>query len=240
MQYIPAPVAGTDLVRYVTPVKTNEFQWVGKLDHAINDNERLSLSFLYTNQNNVPYLQPTDIFTATQALLLVMPTANVNLTSSLRPNLTNVFHASYSRQDANYRGVYNSSITLSGLGVEQPNLIPGTLGNISVNDFFTAYNSGFPQRLVANHAQGRDDLSWIKGKHELKFGAQFIWLRAGDIGTNLSSGSFTFGANFSGSNLGDFFLDSRAATPSVASSATCTIRNSGASTFRTSTTCLEG
>jgi hypothetical protein len=211
MKFVPVPPS-SGLIQFAKPTLSNEFQWIGKADHAINDNERLSFSFVYTNQNNLPFLDPANVFSATQGIAIEVPTANVTLTSTLRPTLINALHLSYSRMDTVYRGVYNSSLTFSALGVKQPDLNPGTLGTINVGasyyggGFFKVNNGDFPSSEVANHTQLRDDLTWIKGRHELKAGGQIVYLQSGSTSDYLSGGSFAFSGNFSSSNLGDLFL----------------------------------
>ena len=204
LKYVPLPAAGTDLLQFQTAQKLDEFQWVGKLDQAISDREKLTASILYTNQNNIPSFEQNDIFSATQGIDIVVPTANLNLTSTIRPNLLNVLHASYSRQDSLYRGPTGPD--LSTLGVQQPNLDPNTLGSVQVNNFFTAFNADFPERVVQNTVQLYESVSWIKGKHEFKFGAEYTQRQTTTYSTYNSSGQFTFGGEFSGSNLTDYFL----------------------------------
>jgi hypothetical protein len=204
LKYLPVPGAGTDTVQFQTAQKLDEFQWIGKLDQSITDKEKLTASLVYTNQNNLPSLNPNNIFTATQGISIVVPTANLNLTSIIGPNLLNVFHASYSRQDSLLRGVKGPDA--STLGIQQPNLDPGTLGNIQVANFFSAFNAYFPERVVQNTVQIYDSVSWIKGKHELKFGVEYQQRQTTAYSTYESSGQFTFAGEFSGSNLTDYFL----------------------------------
>jgi hypothetical protein len=205
LNYLPAPPAGATVLQYVKPVKTDEFQWIGKLDHSFSDHEKLSASLLFTDQNNLPSLQANNLYTASVAISIVVPTANLNLASTLRPNLINVAHISFSRYDSLYRGAA-SPTNFNNLGVQQPNLDPVSLGNTTVSNYFSVCNCYFPERVVQNPLQFRDDLSWIKGRHELKFGAEYIWRETNVYSTFNNQGAFTFGGQFSKNNLTDFFL----------------------------------
>jgi hypothetical protein len=204
LKYIPAPPPGQSLLFYVRAVKLDEFQWLGKVDHSFGEKERFFLSYVYDDQNNVPSVVGGNLFSATTGISIVAHLVNLGLTSTLRPNLVNVAHANYTRQDSPYRGV--NPVDLPSLGVNQPNLTPGELGSVSVGGFFSVSNCCWPNRVVRNQYQFRDDVSWTKGKHEIRFGAEAIRRQTNLFSYYLGGGSFSFAGNFSGSNLADFFL----------------------------------
>ena len=76
---------------------------------------------------------------------------------------------------------------------------PGAGGN---------YNSNWtPWKNVANDYQIKDDVSWTKGRHQLKFGGSWaLWKKAQDIFTN-TQGLFGFGNGvYTGNGFSDFLL----------------------------------
>ena len=54
--------------------------------------------------------------------------------------------------------------------------------------------------------QLKDDFSWTKGRHSMKFGGEWRRLRYNQIGAVVPRGRFTFGGNYSGNPFGDFLL----------------------------------
>jgi len=206
LNLIPAPPPGQSLLFFVKAAKLDEFQWLGKLDQSFGEKERFFLSYVYDNQNNVPSIVGSDPLSATQGPSIVAQLVNLGLTSTLRPNLINVAHANFTRQDSPYRGV--NSVDLPSLGVNEPNLTPGELGTVSVGGFFSVSNCCWPNHVVRNQYQFRDDMSWTRGKHEVRFGFESIRRQTNLFSYYLGGGSFSFAGNFSGSNLADFFLGS--------------------------------
>jgi hypothetical protein len=204
LEWLPTPPAGTANVFFARKVALDEFQWIGKLDHAISDRHRFFLSFLFTDSNNIPTFLDKNIFSATQGVSITAYTANTGITSIIRPSLLNDFHLNGVRQDSPYRGQAGPDFT--SLGIKQPNIAPGALGSIGVSGYFTAFNGWFPNLIVRNQVQLRDSLTWIHGKFETKVGGEVIKRQKNMSSAFLSAGQFAFAGLFSGNNLADYFL----------------------------------
>jgi hypothetical protein len=66
--------------------------------------------------------------------------------------------------------------------------------------------SSWPWRNVANSYQLRDDLSWTKGAHQIKFGGSWeLYKKVQDL-FGETQGGFNFNGNFTGNSFGDFLL----------------------------------
>lgn len=205
LEWLPTPPPGQTNVFVTRATKMDEYQWIGKLDHSFSDRQKLYASYVLTDQNNIPSLVPNNIFSAVQGVWISAHTANLGLNSIFSPTLLNNVHLSFSRQDSPFRGVSGPDFPTT-LGIEQPNINPGTFGSVSVSGFFSAFNGWFPNRVVRNQLQARDSATWITGRHELKFGGEWLHRQKNLNSFFLAAGSFSFGGNFSGSNLSDFFL----------------------------------
>ena len=71
----------------------------------------------------------------------------------------------------------------------------------------TNYTSNWmPWNNAADDYQVRDDVSWVKGNHQLKFGASWaIYKKIQDLFAN-TQGGYTFNGFFTGSDFADFLL----------------------------------
>jgi hypothetical protein len=67
-------------------------------------------------------------------------------------------------------------------------------------------NASWPWHNAADSQQGRDDISWMKGPHAMKFGGQFMRYRKNQDIFGNTQGNFTFDGTYSGSDLADFLL----------------------------------
>ncbi|MBV8817668.1 MAG: TonB-dependent receptor, partial [Acidobacteriaceae bacterium] len=124
-------------------------------------------------------------------------------------SLSNEFRAGVpilvSQSDANLRG--QSLLDQFGItGLPSRAGIKG-IPNLSVTGLTTATQS-LLNPVNDGHWQLGDNLSWIKGRHQLKFGAQFVnWFVNRYLTTNAGLfGNFSFQGRFSGSPYADFLL----------------------------------
>ena len=125
-------------------------------------------------------------------------------TRTFRPNLVNEARFGYSR-------FYNAISPLSAfetnivgtMNPAIPNLTPGPSVQWGVppesfsGDGFTAIgdNSDFPYQNANNTTQFVDNLSWIKGKHTLKFGFEYNRQNFNQEGNQYLRGGFAFSPN---------------------------------------------
>jgi hypothetical protein len=79
------------------------------------------------------------------------------------------------------------------------------LPNIVLNQF-TGLNQQQPSLSVAQTVSVSETLSWIHGKHNLRFGGDFRRVQRNFLGGSNSTGTFYFTGDYTGSPLGDFLL----------------------------------
>jgi hypothetical protein len=138
--------------------------------------------------------------------------AVIHATYAIRPTLINeaAFNYNGNRIAIGPTGLFDASklpapgFTFNRLftGPNQLNRIP------SINAGGGNYTSNWtPWNNTADDYQIRDDISWSKGAHQLKFGASWaLFKKPQDIFAN-TQGGFTFGGNnFSGNSFADFLL----------------------------------
>lgn len=111
-----------------------------------------------------------------------------NLFASTRIGWNRRYTASQTGLDRNY----NSVIGLTGVSQTVP-----TIANMSV----TGYNvpggpNTTPNLSGSQNRQWVTDFSWLKGRHQIKFGANLEWLQASLSNPQTSTGSFTFNGRF--------------------------------------------
>jgi hypothetical protein len=160
----------------VSSIPTPYFDWRynGRVDHRINDKNNLSVS--YSNQNNTGLNDQasssgdvsTGNFTTNQLII-----ANATLSSILSPSLVNVFTAGYQ---------YWHNVIGTNAATDRLVFPSATIGT----------SSSVPQESVQKKWQFKDDVAIEKGKHSLKYGADFVNapLVGGSIGAIVPSITF--------------------------------------------------
>jgi len=141
----------------VYPLTYTENMGVAKLTHQLNPNNFLSLRYGY-NDNGQPYgtstNSPPESWGDSQNKF---HSANLNLNSSLGGGRLNEFVYQYS--------YFRNHIA------ENSNLPTETFPN-GVN---VGQSINTPQTTEQHKHQFRDDFTWIKGRHDLRVGASFIY-----------------------------------------------------------------
>jgi hypothetical protein len=132
----------------------------------------------------------------------------------LKPTLVNEFRYGFIRQSVDLHEL--TSTPLSDLTAKYGiNGIPGnsSLFGLPEFDFTGAVNftglgetGSIPNFKIHQVHQYLDNLTWNRGNHSFKFGADLHWQRSDILGGNSSHGDFSFNSSYTGISLADFLL----------------------------------
>lgn len=127
--------------------------------------------------------------------------------------LTGIFNASWNRNDAQTTNYFTNGIDVAtqngivGPGGVALNSSPLNYGlpNISLSQF-TGLSEQQPSFVLSQTISLSETLSWIHGKHNLRFGGDYRRVHRDFLGSSNSTGTFYFTGYYTGSALGDFLL----------------------------------
>lgn len=192
---------------------TNVREEIARVDHQFTDkfsvfghwvSEQVSQTYGTTqwSSDNVPTV--SDVFGNPSY------SAVIHTTYAVSPTLLNEAAFNYNGNRINIipQGVFGapSDFTFNRLftGPNADNRIPSINLNGSTG---TDYTSNWtPWINAANDYQLRDDVSWTKGAHQLKFGFSWaLYKKVQDYFAN-TQGNFNFNGNFTGNDFADFLL----------------------------------
>jgi hypothetical protein len=227
MKLFPVPTIASltagrdpDRVAATAPNVSNTRQETMRVDHTINSNHRLAGRYthdltlkqdangLFNNAGvTIPDLATTDTSVPGQILA-------VNLTSTFGSNIVNELSFNFS----------SNTIVTELVGRY-------TKANVSVpnNELFPENNSSLPPTIITGRGtlgasqlfdvrfknfNPKDNLTWVRGSHTIKMGADVSWERKNENAANPTHGSFTFsgaqtartGVSGSGLAFADFLL----------------------------------
>jgi hypothetical protein len=133
----------------------------------------------------------------------------VHATYSISPNLLNETAFNY---NGNRIDIVPNGVTARPSGLSIPELFPGNNGNripgISLGGSTgSTYDvASWPWHNKADDYQIRDDISWLKGSHQIKMGASWaIYKKIQDLFGD-TQGSFGFNGKYTGNDFADFLL----------------------------------
>ena len=136
--------------------------------------------------------------------------AVVHTTHTISPTLLNEISFNY---DGNRIGIIPAGVFQQPQGFTENRIFTGTNADNRIPTIQLSGSTGatynvnwLPWNNTANDYQIRDDLSWTKGAHQLKFGGSFaIYKKDQDYFAN-TQGQFSFNGGFSGNDFADYLL----------------------------------
>ncbi len=188
---LPATNGGlTNNVFESTQSRTTANLWDLKIDHAISDKQRITFGFDWDN-TNTGYEVPKDPLQGSHTPQRTRYT-RFSHDYILTPNLLNHFLIGFSRR---YRGELSSGIGKNypsqiGLTGVQDTTFPCIQYNSS--SYYQVLNNCGDSEFADNVYQVNDAVSWVKGKHNFKFGGEFRALQFNARRLTTSSGELDF------------------------------------------------
>src|SRR5712672_1757948 len=215
----PAPTSGTKFVGSVN-IPTNLKEEVVRIDHNFTSKFSVFGHFIaeqVTQGYAISQWSGANVPTVGDTFGNPSYSAVVHTTYTISPTLLNEVAFNYNGNRINIipqpgAGLaslalpsgYNGTNTRLFSGPNNLNRIPNIDLNGSTGTHFEI--SSWPWRNKADDYQIRDDLSWTKGAHQLKFGFSWaIYKKVQDL-FGQTQGGFNFDGTFTGSDFADFLL----------------------------------
>ncbi|HEY8559244.1 MAG TPA: carboxypeptidase regulatory-like domain-containing protein [Pyrinomonadaceae bacterium] len=207
--FIPLPnvvIPGRGLIGWqgnvANPFDTNEY--LGKVDHQINQAHRLTFSYYTTAGKTTVFPGSGNVAWATQDYKWRQHNVNLSDVWVIGPNKVNQVWLTYTR---NFGGRLNVPDTsLRDLGSSFFPQGEPSLPQITVTGYFTLSNAIGGPTAGTNLYSMRDVFSWTIGRHSLKLGGEVTLNK--DIQQTLLNnyGVFTFNNTSTGNGFADFLL----------------------------------
>lgn len=202
-RFIPLP--NTGLLQFVAPRNRplDGNQYVTRIDHELGQNDRLYGRYMFTDDES--FNPGGDIEGWGSAQKFRRQSFVLNHTHTFTPSLLNVATLTFNRVKANVNP--NPRFAWSELGSRTPPASPDIVGwhTVTVNGYFSANTATFWD-LARNTFNYEDTLSWQRGRHAVKGGAQISRYHVNQLNEFLSRGNFTFNGFATGEPLADFLL----------------------------------
>jgi len=208
----PSPTSGSYYAGS-SSVPINVREEIIRADHNFSDKVSLMVHFI---NDAVLQVTPTTLWSGSTFPTLHTSFQNpgkggvLHLTDAISPTLLNEISYNYNGNRINLTpiGVFAKPSGWTGkefFGNDADNRMP-TLGLNKQFNGLTYDNASWPWHNAADSQQERDDVSWMKGDHAMKFGGQFMRYRKNQDIFGNTEGNFNFDGTFTGSDLADFLL----------------------------------
>src|SRR5437762_4157215 len=173
---------------------TNENYFMNRVDHQITDKLRIFARYSFdSDTNTIPNFNGSSV--ANEQDVARRQYSTIQLSHVLRPTLVNSFRFAYNRTYQNFDDVVVDP------RAEKLSFVPGEhFGTISFGGQglstqplnFLGVDNGAPRIYRYNLFQGGDDVTYIKGRHSFKMGADVRRIQDNVISTGNTRGDYTF------------------------------------------------
>ncbi len=199
-----ASAASNGKIFYQKPVRQNFNEEVGRIDHEIGTNDRLTARYYRDRFYNVGILDTTNLLTYTDQAKNLVQNILASETHTFSPTVVNVFTLNFARE-ADQRGAPPGAPSIASFGVNMWQPPNNALQSVAVSGYFTIGDN--PQaRFTRNNWTLNDDLHWVRGHHALSFGVHAEISRMDIDSQYQEPGAFSFTADTTNSAVASFEL----------------------------------
>ncbi|MEP7269876.1 MAG: carboxypeptidase regulatory-like domain-containing protein [Acidobacteriota bacterium] len=205
------PTTKVGILPVITAAKVASHQFDVKLDARLGDKDNFSTRYSFTN-----YEQAN-----AQGSLAVIPTSAqfsrpqnfvINWTRTITPTLINEARIGFNRavfitnNAFDWAGIGNGN---QKLGIPGGQIVPGLSSVVLGSGLSNIGAVGTNEDNVPNTFHYGDNLTWLRGRHSLKMGAQLQHYQQNRYyaGNNGALGVYTYGTQYTGVAFADFLLD---------------------------------
>lgn len=208
----PSPNAPNSQFSQAAPVPTDLREEIVRIDHQFTDNLAIMGHLIYdSSQNNYATSLWASSTYPTVGTLLTAPSysAVVHLTQTINPTLLNEVSYNF---NGNVLSIVPTGNYAKPAGYNVQELFPSnTLNRLPQINIGSPYGvnyqtASWPWNNDYRSHQVKDDLSWNRGNHNLKFGGswQGEWKKQDIFGN--TNGNYNFNGNATGNSFSDFLL----------------------------------
>ncbi len=178
-------------VGFIGPSYNNWLNTANSIDYNISEKDQLRLRLAYTKNSGFDTSAQLPQFWVTLPQYYWLFTGSEY--HNFGPNVNNEFRFGFNRYNQNFP-VGNQ--TYPGLGTF-PNIFVYELNGIDIGP-----DPNAPQYTIQNLYQLVDNVSWVKGKHNFRFGGEFRWIISPQSFTQRVRGDYEW--NFMSDYLNDY------------------------------------
>ena len=206
---VPGTTDPCGQVTYEIREDSNEWQGMGRADYQLTPDHSFFGRYLHTFVDEFPVWDPASpdaniLTTSKQGRDRTAMAKGLTLgdTVVLGSNLVNALRFAYN--ETAIRSVRAPWVDAPSLGVNMYTAFPGKMNLSITGGFAVGHPSGINSDLHNNMYQVSDDLTVVKGRHQLTFGGNVAyWFSHQELNAN-SPGRFTFNGSATGLGLADF------------------------------------
>ena len=199
-------------VSYAIPYALFDNQFVTRVDFTASSRQNIYGRYFVDGYQFPAYFDPHNILITTQSGNIErVQTFTLGDAYTITSNVVNAAHVSILRR-VNNRGYAPNDINAATLGVDDYQIVANGL-QMTEGKFSIGGGTNSVAHFNDNTASIGDDVTWVKGKHQIMFGGEWVQNQLNIGNAYEGNGIFTFNGEYSGSGpaggpkIGDQNLD---------------------------------
>lgn len=204
---IPLPNSSNNTLTYGQAVLRDANEFIARGDHSLGSKDKLFGSFFNQADKGPNTGDPANVLSLNFGIDFLTRKITVGETHIFSPSLINEARFSFGRT----RSVQVSAATIANnfkwqdIGMQIPRLVDKPAMLYFASPFFGFYAGSTIDNPRASY-EAKDDITWIRGAHQVKFGGDIIVNRFRDQEDWQVDGRHVFSVNRTGSPYGDLLL----------------------------------
>ncbi len=183
-------------VSYAIPLQTADNQFVTRVDYTINAKNNLYGRYFLDGYQAPAFFFPSNILVTTQSgNSQRVQTFTLGEAFTISSRTVNTAHLTIMRR-RNNRGYAPSDINAATLGVNLYQAEPNGLQMTITNKFNIGGGTNSVSHFNDNTLAFDDDVTLLRGKHQVVFGGQWVWNQLNISNAYESNGTFTFDGRY--------------------------------------------
>ena len=202
LKYVPTSPRADAFINFDRPVDDTEHQVMGRVDYNLN-NQRFYGRYLRSAYTRDAVPGTTSLIAAKGGFTDLDQSASFSHTYNIRPTLLNSFIFSYNRINGTI--ISGAPFSFADVGIPIAHSTPAELA-LTVTGYFS-FATGHPGAFNRQNFHFSDSLHWIRGRHEIAIGGDFMKMQVDLINTYRQNANFRFrGTSYSGDPRADFLV----------------------------------
>jgi len=205
--YIPTSADPCGLYFFGQLANNPDDQWIGRVDYVVNDKHQLYGRYFLYDYTAQSFFDGKNALTTgpTPGNRDRSHTATFGDTYTFSPTTVNSFHATFARR-ADNRGSAENLFSPNDLGINMFQNLPNYIQLTISNYFNVACGTCAPGYFNVNTYQLSDDVTLIRGRHQIALGVDARKLQFNSTNNQQSNGQITFNGTTTGDALADLLI----------------------------------
>jgi hypothetical protein len=208
-QRLPATTDPCGEIRYSVPLDNNDRQTVLRIDHQWNANHSIFGRYIDTVENRLPTLSRTGNILTVRREFGANKKARAQSTALgdtqvWGANMVNSFRVTWNRTSNRLNDPPDPFFDAADLGIKLHSYVPDVIGLAVTNGFTVSGGNSVKVRLFNESYQLADDVSLVRGRHQLSFGTNVSYWVSDTEDNARAAGDFNFNGQSTGLALADF------------------------------------